>query len=96
MEVGSGSGANFDFYPQNCKLIALDYNEKFKNDFINNVNNCANIEFIEYIEGSIDDMNRIEDNSVDVVLITHVLCSVPNVGKGLEEVKRVLKPVIKL
>ena len=34
-----------------------------------------------------------EDNSVDVVVGTMVLCSVQSVRKACEEVKRVLKPV---
>ena len=45
------------------------------------------------MQGDIQNMHQIEDNSVDVVLVTHVLCSVPDVSKGLSEIRRVLKEV---
>ena len=92
--MGTGAGANFDCYPNDCKLIALDYNREFEKSFMENVSKYPNIEFIEYIEGMAEDMSQIEDNSIDVVLITHALCSVKDQSKALREVKRVLKEVI--
>ena len=40
-----------------------------------------------------EEMNMVEDNSMDVVVITLVLCSVNDVKKVLEQTKRVLVPV---
>jgi ubiquinone/menaquinone biosynthesis C-methylase UbiE len=38
-------------------------------------------------------MTQIEDQSVDVVVATHLLCSVKDIDKSLKEIKRVLKGV---
>ena len=38
-------------------------------------------------------MPMVEDNSVDVVVMTLVLCSVDDVKKCVQEAKRVLVPV---
>jgi ubiquinone/menaquinone biosynthesis C-methylase UbiE len=35
---------------------------------------------------------EVEDNSIDVVVSTHVLCSVTDLATTLQEIKRVLKP----
>lgn len=40
-----------------------------------------------------EDMRDIDDNSIDVVVSTLVLCSVRSVEKTLKEVHRVLAPV---
>lgn len=40
-----------------------------------------------------EDMNMVKDESVDVVVISLVLCSVQDTAKILQEVKRVLRPV---
>ena len=40
-----------------------------------------------------EDMSMFQDNSYDYVLTSHVLCSVEDVKKSLEEVNRVLKKV---
>ena len=88
-----GTGANFDQYPANCRLTALDSNENFKTEFMRNVENYPNIEFKEYVNQSVEEMTQIADNSMDAVLITHVFCSVPDVQRALSEVKRVLKKV---
>ena len=40
-----------------------------------------------------EDMDMVEDNSMDAVVITLVLCSVNDVKKVLEQAKRVLTPV---
>jgi ubiquinone/menaquinone biosynthesis C-methylase UbiE len=38
-------------------------------------------------------MTQIEDQSVDAVVATHLLCSVKDIDKSLKEIKRVLKGV---
>ena len=93
IEVGVGGGSNFELYPENSQLTALDYNDCFKEEFMKNIKNYPNIEFNGYLTGSVEDMHQIEDNYFDAVLITHVFCSVDDVQKGLSEVRRVLKKV---
>ena len=40
-----------------------------------------------------EDMSIFENDTFDYVLTSHVLCSVTNVNKSLEEVHRILKNV---
>jgi len=44
------------------------------------------------VQNSAESMIDIADASVDTVISTHVLCSVPDADKVLGEIKRVLKP----
>jgi len=50
----------------------------------------------KFVLASAEDMKGVEDNSVDVVVSTLVLCSVRSLEKTLQEVHRVLAPVILL
>ncbi len=46
---------------------------------------------VEFIGGSGEDI-PMEDRSMDCVLLTYALCSIPDVSKALDEIKGVLKP----
>jgi ubiquinone/menaquinone biosynthesis C-methylase UbiE len=43
--------------------------------------------------GFAEDMKEVEDNSIDIVVSTMVLCSVRSIQKTLNEIQRVLAPV---
>jgi ubiquinone/menaquinone biosynthesis C-methylase UbiE len=45
-----------------------------------------------FITGFAERMDTIEDNSLDAVVCSMVLCSVKDLNKALMEIKRVLKP----
>ncbi|KAG4066644.1 hypothetical protein HA402_007280 [Bradysia odoriphaga] len=91
LEVGVGEGTNFELYPPNCKLTAFEYNEYFKKKFTENVKKFSKIKLEKFVNGFVEDMHVLKDNTFDVVLCTHVLCSVSDVPAGLKEIKRVLK-----
>ncbi len=93
LEVGVGEGTNFELYPDNCSLTALEYNEYFEEKFTENVKKFSRIKFEKFVTGTVEDMHEFEDNTFDAVLCTHVLCSVSNVTDGLKEIRRVLKEV---
>ena len=50
----------------------------------------------KFVLASAEDMKGVEDGSVDIVVSTLVLCSVRSLEKTLQEVHRVLAPVILL
>ena len=82
LEIGIGTGKNLSCYPKSVKRItAIDsYVRKIENDSIEvdlRPYECENMEF--------------EDNSFDVVVSTFCLCSVTDVNKTLQEVRRVLR-----
>ncbi|CAN7936906.1 unnamed protein product [Ixodes hexagonus] len=96
LEVGVGSGRNFDFVDRNVKYLAVDPNVSFKARFMENQSKRSNVELENWILARGEDMKDVPDNYVDAVVITHVLCSVLNAKKVLSECKRVLVPGGKL
>ncbi len=93
LEIGPGCGSNFEYYPSNIQLIALDNNSYFEKYFNENKSKFAHINCEEFLNGNVEDMNQIEDESMDVVVATYLLCSVEDRDKALKEIKRVLKKV---
>lgn len=93
LEIGCGSGANFKFYPDGCTVVCTDPNPHFKKYLQASMNANTHLTYDEFIIISGEDMKGVEDESVDVVVCTLVLCSVRNVPQVLREVRRVLKPV---
>ncbi|CAG0882475.1 unnamed protein product [Darwinula stevensoni] len=94
LEVGVGTGTNFKFYPSNAKLSVIEPNSNFKDYFFKNKKKFPDIELENFFEGWGEDMKQVSSGSMDVVVCTHVMCSVPfkNTGRFLSEVKRVLAP----
>lgn len=82
LELGIGTGNNLPLYPDTVKkLTAID-------SYVREIES-SRIEVALY-PYACEDM-KFEDNSFDVVVCTFCLCSVSDVGKTLQEVKRVLK-----
>ena len=92
LEIGIGSGNNLKFYPNNTHLIAVEPNPYFDSCFEKKLGDFPHIVLEKSITGSAEDMSDIEDNSVDVVVSTHVLCSVNDIKQCLKEIRRVLQP----
>ncbi|XP_042903356.1 thiol S-methyltransferase TMT1B [Parasteatoda tepidariorum] len=92
LEIGIGPGANLQFYPENSNLTALDMNPSFFQIFHNNRKKYPQVKLVRTVLNWAEDMNEVEDSAYDVVISTHVLCSVKNIESVMKEVKRVLKP----
>lgn len=93
LEIGCGSGANFKFYPYGCTVICTDPNPHFLKYLRISMDANTHLTYGEFIVVSGEDMKEVKDDSVDVVVCTLVLCSVRNVQRVLQEVRRILKPV---
>ncbi|XP_028411282.1 methyltransferase-like protein 7A [Dendronephthya gigantea] len=92
LEVGAGTGANFAFYPRGCTIIAVDPN-RYMNYYLQHTKKFyPHVQLKEYIVGSAEDMRKIADHSMSVVVCSLVLCSVNSVEQSLKEIIRVLKP----
>ncbi|XP_047741457.1 thiol S-methyltransferase METTL7B [Hyalella azteca] len=96
LEVGVGTGTNFQFYPDGCHLVVVDPNPYFESYYNANKAKFPNIKTQEFIVAKGEDMTMVEDNSVDVVVVSLVLCSVGDCKKFLQQVLRVLVPGGKL
>ena len=89
LEVGVGTGKNFDFYPGGAKITAIDFSDKMlaiamqkaEKRYIDVNLNLMDVEYLDYA-----------DNCFDTVIASFVFCSVPHPRRGLKELHRVCKP----
>jgi ubiquinone/menaquinone biosynthesis C-methylase UbiE len=88
LEVGVGTGKNFDFYPSGKRITAID----FSPGMLSGAKKRAEGKGLKVnlLNMDVQDL-QFGDQSFDSVLATFVFCSVPNPVKGLEEIKRVCK-----
>ncbi|KAF0292965.1 Methyltransferase-like protein 7A [Amphibalanus amphitrite] len=94
LEIGVGTGQNLEFYPPGSKLTCIDPNKSFEVYFRRECEQKAahldpNIRFV--VERG-ESMPSVADGSVDVVVISLVLCSVPDLDQMFREIRRVLVP----
>ena len=89
LEVGVGTGKNFDYYPADARMTAIDFSPKMLGQAARNKGRKA-----VAVELDLMDVQSLSfaDNSFDTVIGTFVFCSVPLPLKGLKELYRVCKP----
>jgi ubiquinone/menaquinone biosynthesis C-methylase UbiE len=89
LEVGVGTGKNFDYYPTNARITAIDFSPKM-------LAKATRKKYRKTIAADLDVMDiqslSYADNSFDTVIASFVFCSVPLPHKGLKELYRVCKP----
>jgi len=89
LEVGVGTGKNFDYYPKDARITAIDFSEEMlKQAALKKDRKNTNVEL------ELMDVQSLPfaDNSFDTVICSFVFCSVPLPVKGLKELYRVCKP----
>ena len=91
LEFGIGAGHNLPHYQADRveKVVGIDPCSKSW-DLAAERADQANVN-VEFIQGSAEDI-PLESGSVDSVLITFTLCTVPNPDAALAEARRMLKP----
>jgi len=92
LEIGIGSGLNFQFYDSSKVeyIWGLDPSAQMRKMAEKRVK--KNIQFeVEFI-GLSDNEIPLESNSVNTVLVTYTLCTIPDVVQALSEMSRVLMP----
>jgi ubiquinone/menaquinone biosynthesis C-methylase UbiE len=90
LEIGIGSGLNFPFYSPNvAHVIGLEPSPKLL-AMARRVQRASSGP-VEFIEGSAEAI-PLEDASVDTVVTTWTLCSIPDALRALRETRRVLRP----
>jgi len=95
LEIGFGSGLNVPYYDKQKvrKIFALEPSEGMRKLAADRVSASGmDIEFIDLPGEEIP----LEADSVDTVLVTFTLCTIPDVAAALEGMRRVLKPGGKL
>jgi phosphatidylethanolamine/phosphatidyl-N-methylethanolamine N-methyltransferase len=89
LEVGIGTGKNFDYYPAGARITAIDFSPRMLEQAMHK-SRRKNIA----VDLSLMDVQSLcyADNSFDTVIASFVFCSAPLPLKGLKELYRVCKP----
>lgn len=90
LEVGIGSGLNLPFYsPQAREVLGLDPSPRLL-AMSRHAANQSSVP-VTFIEASAQAI-PLDDRSIDTVVTTWTLCSIPTALQALNEMRRVLKP----
>ncbi|NXS62175.1 MET7A protein, partial [Brachypteracias leptosomus] len=92
LEIGTGFGTNFQFYPSGCKVTCSDINPNFQQGLVKNMNENQHIHYESFLVAAGEDLHQVPSGSMDAVVSTLVLCSVHNMEGTIKEVLRVLRP----
>ena len=90
LEIGIGSGLNLPFYSSDVKRVygvdpSLELQRMAKK-------RVSAVPFeVEFVRQSAEEPFPLGDSSIDTVVITWTLCSIPNPAPALQQMKRVLK-----
>lgn len=89
LEVGVGTGKNFPYYPQDGRVVGIDFAARM----LARANARARELDTRVIlqECDVQQLN-FADNTFDTAVATCVFCSVPDPVQGLRELNRVVKP----
>ncbi|MGK6315260.1 class I SAM-dependent methyltransferase [Neorhizobium sp. DT-125] len=89
LEIGSGSGLNLPFYrPPAREILALEPSPRLLDMARRAVPAGIPVDFIEASAENIP----LDDGSVDTVVTTWTLCTIPGAAAALSEMRRVLRP----
>ena len=84
LEIGVGSGLNLPFYRPAAKLVTMAQNAS-----------RGTIMPVSFLEASAEAIPLV-DHSVDTIVTTWTMCSIPHAETALAEIRRVLRPGGKL
>ena len=93
IEIGSGTGANFKYFPDGLDLTCFEPKPTFEPYVRKNADLYLTRSKLRIVNERFGDVAQFADNSIDAVLCTLVLCSVKDQAKVLATTRRVLKPV---
>ncbi|NNG17089.1 MAG: class I SAM-dependent methyltransferase [Gemmatimonadales bacterium] len=91
LEIGSGTGLNLPFYPSSVASVILSEPDPHMRNQLRRKLAEARAGVVTVIDASVDALPLL-DGSVDAVVATLVLCSVPDQRSALAEIHRVLRP----
>jgi ubiquinone/menaquinone biosynthesis C-methylase UbiE len=88
LEVGVGSGVNLPLYSRSARdVIGLDPNPRLLAMAAGKTPSVR----LSMVEGAAESI-PLDDDSIDTVVMTWTLCSIPDAAAALREMRRVLKP----
>jgi ubiquinone/menaquinone biosynthesis C-methylase UbiE len=90
LEIGAGNGMNFRHYPATVDEVVALEPEAYLRGKAEEAARAAPVR-VSVRDGAADPL-PLEDNSFDAAIASLVLCTVPDPGRALAELRRVLKP----
>jgi ubiquinone/menaquinone biosynthesis C-methylase UbiE len=90
VEIGAGSGANFAHYPATVTRVLAVEPEPRLRKVAQDATRRAPVP-IQVVDGLAERL-PVDDGSADAVVCALVLCSIPDQGPALREIRRVLVP----
>ncbi|MGI9075430.1 MAG: class I SAM-dependent methyltransferase [Bryobacteraceae bacterium] len=89
LEIGIGSGLNLPFYSAQVRHVygvdpSLELQQMARKRATGRIG-------IEFLPQSAEEQLPLPDASIDTIVMTWTLCSIPNAGKALHQMRRVLK-----
>ncbi len=91
MEIGIGSGLNLPFYsPEVEQVYGVDPSRELQR--MARVRAIKASRHVEFLIQSAEEPIPLAADSIDTVVMTWSLCTIPDPSRALEEVRRVLKP----
>jgi ubiquinone/menaquinone biosynthesis C-methylase UbiE len=90
IELGAGNGLNFAHYPAAVSEVVAVEPEPVLREAARRAASEAPVH-VSVVDGVADAL-PVEDSSMDAAVASLVLCSVPDQGRALAEVRRVLRP----
>jgi|SRR6516165_5997321 ubiquinone/menaquinone biosynthesis C-methylase UbiE len=91
LEVGVGSGLNLPFYSSKVRHVyGVDPSAELQQMARKRVSGHSPV--VEFLSQSAEDPLPLPDSTIDTVVMTWTLCSIPDPLKALGQIKRVLKP----
>jgi len=88
LEVGVGTGKNFDLYPDDKSITAIDFSPGMLNKARKRAERLG--VHVDLHEMDVEQL-QLPGHSYDTILATFVFCSVPDPVKGLREIGKVCK-----
>src|SRR5688572_22125327 len=89
LEIGVGSGPNLPLYPGTVHVLGVEPSPRLLS--MARPARQAGAHSVDLIEGSAEAL-PLDAASIDTVVASWTLCSIPDVGAALREMRRVLKP----
>ena len=92
VEVGAGTGKNLPHYPEGVERVVLTEPTAAMRDQLRaSVHRSAPAFTTEIVDATADEL-PVPSSTIDTVVSTLVLCSVPDLAAAATEIRRVLKP----
>lgn len=85
LEIGPGTGVNFEYFPAGIGWIGVEPNVHLQKVLRGHPKRPEKFMLVS-------DIGELPKESIDAVVSTLVLCSVPDLSETLHEIRRVLRP----